>query len=250
MAWIYDPERQTIVDSNWSEFEKNIHAGPKKAAPTVEENRANMRRATAREGLLAAAGVPLPHLTVHERVASGRPVHETEAETQKRATDTARAYSMAIAQAGGIPEFESLIDEEVIRIYPDEEEIDIDRPVDDRPVDDRPVDDRPIDERIVDDRDNALDRSRLSFGLLPYSFQHPYAADSYSVPHMQTGGLWEGLGAEYQPGTVEGLGLLAGDAYAPYSPLRQGLLSARPSFMGTPRGFTNINFKGGLGGKT
>ena len=38
-------------------------------------------------------------------------------------------------------------------------------------------------------------------------FQHPYAADSYTVPHMQTGAEWEGLGAEYQPGTVEGLGL-------------------------------------------
>ena len=82
------------------------------------------------------------------------------------------------------------------------------------------------------------------------AFQHPYAADPYKVPHMETGGLWEGLGAEYQPGTVEGLGLLAGKAYAPYEPLRQGLLNARPSFMGTPSGFEPINFEGGLSGET
>jgi len=83
-------------------------------------------------------------------------------------------------------------------------------------------------------------------------FVHPYAADPYRVPRMQTGPGWEGLGAEYQPGTVEGLGLLAGRAYAPYTPLRQGLLNARPSFMGTPRGFTPMDFKGGLdlGGDT
>jgi len=82
------------------------------------------------------------------------------------------------------------------------------------------------------------------------AFVHPYAADPYTVPHMQTGGLWEGLGAEYQPGTVEGLGLIAGDAYAPYEPLARGLLDARPSFMGTPKGFTPMNFKGGLEGST
>ena len=82
------------------------------------------------------------------------------------------------------------------------------------------------------------------------AFQHPYAADPYTVPHMQTGAGWEGLGAEYQPGTVEGLGLLAGDAYAPYEPLGKSLLDARPSFMGTPKGFTPMNFKGGLEGST
>ena len=82
------------------------------------------------------------------------------------------------------------------------------------------------------------------------AFQHPYAADPYTVPHMQTGGLWEGLGAEYQPGTVEGLGLIAGDAYAPYEPLARGLLDASPSFMGTPSGFEPINFEGGLSGET
>jgi len=73
-----------------------------------------------------------------------------------------------------------------------------------------------------------------------------YYARPYSIPRMQTGAGWEGLGAEYQPGTVEGLGLLAGKAYAPYEPLRTGLLNARPSFMGTPSGFTPMDFKGGL----
>jgi len=82
------------------------------------------------------------------------------------------------------------------------------------------------------------------------AFQHPYAADPYTVPHMQTGAGWEGLGAEYQPGTVEGLGLIAGDAYAPYEPLARGLLDASPSFMGTPSGFEPINFEGGLSGET
>ena len=82
------------------------------------------------------------------------------------------------------------------------------------------------------------------------AFVHPYAADPYTVPHMQTGAGWEGLGAEYQPGTVEGLGLIAGDAYAPYEPLARGLLDARPDFMGTPSQFTPIDFKGGLGGDT
>jgi hypothetical protein len=80
--------------------------------------------------------------------------------------------------------------------------------------------------------------------------ESPYYAEDYTVPHMQTGAGWEGLGAEYQPGTVEGLGLLAGDAYAPYEPLGKSLLDARPSFMGTPKGFTPMNFKGGLEGST
>ena len=95
--------------------------------------------------------------------------------------------------------------------------------------------------KYFSDLNNTLNRTQGTS-----AFQHPYAADPYTVPHMQTGGLWEGLGAEYQPGTVEGLGLLAGRAYAPYTPLRQGLLNARPSFMGTPRGFTPMDFKGGL----
>jgi len=97
--------------------------------------------------------------------------------------------------------------------------------------------------KYFSDLNNTLNRTQGTS-----AFQHPYAADPYTVPHMQTGGLWEGLGAEYQPGTVEGLGLLAGRAYAPYEPLRQGLLNARPDFMGTPSQFTPIDFEGGLGG--
>ena len=82
--------------------------------------------------------------------------------------------------------------------------------------------------------------------------QHPYYAEDYTVPHMQTGPEWEGLGAEYQPGTVEGLSLLAGDPYTGYQPMDRGLLGAQPSFMGTPSGFTPMDFKGGLdlGGDT
>ena len=82
------------------------------------------------------------------------------------------------------------------------------------------------------------------------AFQHPYAADPYTVPHMQTGAGWEGLGAEYQPGTVEGLGLIAGDAYAPYEPLARGLLDASPSFMGTGGAFGIQPFELGLDGAT
>ena len=80
------------------------------------------------------------------------------------------------------------------------------------------------------------------------AFQHPYSADPYTVPHMQTGAGWEGLGAEYQPGTVEGLGLIAGDAYAPYEPLARGLLDASPSFMGTGGAFGTQPFELGLSG--
>ena len=72
-----------------------------------------------------------------------------------------------------------------------------------------------------------------------------YYARPYSIPRMQTGAGWEGLGAEYQPGTVEGLGLLAGKAHAPYEPLRTGLLDAKPGFMGTPAGFKPMDFSGG-----
>ena len=82
------------------------------------------------------------------------------------------------------------------------------------------------------------------------AFQHPYAADPYTVPHMQTGAGWEGLGAEYQPGTVEGLGLLAGGVYAPYTQLGQGMLGAQPSFMAPTNGLLSNPFRIGLAGTT
>ena len=44
----------------------------KAAEDEIKRNKANMRRATVREGLLAEAGVPFPHLDVHDRVASGK----------------------------------------------------------------------------------------------------------------------------------------------------------------------------------
>ena len=74
----------------------------------------------------------------------------------------------------------------------------------------------------------------------------PYYAEDYTVPHMQTGAGWEGLGAEYQPGTVEGLGLLAGDPYTGYQPMDAGLLGAAPSF--TPTGGVFNEMHGNLGG--
>ena len=70
----------------------------------------------------------------------------------------------------------------------------------------------------------------------------------YTVPHMQTGGAWEGLGAEYQPGTVEGLNLLAGDPYTGYQSMDQGLLGARPSYAATPGSWGTNPFQLGLAG--
>ena len=91
------------------------------ASKSVKENQAAMRRATAREGLLAEAGVPFPHLTIHKRVAAGKTSRETPAERQTRATKTAGATSMAIAKAGGIKGFEKKIDERVKEIEKKEE---------------------------------------------------------------------------------------------------------------------------------
>jgi hypothetical protein len=85
----------------------------KAASKSVKENQAAMRRATAREGLLAEAGVPFPHLTIHKRVAAGKTSRETPAERKTRATKTAGATSMAIAKAGGIKKWNEKIDERV-----------------------------------------------------------------------------------------------------------------------------------------
>jgi hypothetical protein len=82
----------------------------KAAEDEIKRNKANMRRATVREGLLAEAGVQFPHLTVHDRVASGKGIWETDEEREARATQTARATSMAIAKAGGIKEWNEKID--------------------------------------------------------------------------------------------------------------------------------------------
>ena len=85
----------------------------KAASKSVKENQAAMRRATAREGLLAEAGVPFPHLTIHQRVAAGKTSRETPTERKKRATKGAAATSMAIAKAGGIKKWNEKIDERV-----------------------------------------------------------------------------------------------------------------------------------------
>jgi len=105
-----------------------------------------------------------------------------------------------------------------------------------------------LDYGITDlDEGGLLGTSGGTFGTGTAS---PYYADAYSVPGMQTGGLWEGLGAEYQPGTVEGLGLLAGDVYAPYTQLGQGMLGAQPSFMAPTNGLLSNPFRIGLAGTT
>ena len=100
---------------------------------------------------------------------------------------------------------------------------------------------------VMDDTGGLLGASGDTFGTGTAS---PYYAQDYSIPHMQTGGLWEGLGAEYQPGTVEGLGLLAGDVYAPYTQLGQGMLGAQPSFMAPTNGLLGNPFRIGLAGTT
>ena len=105
-----------------------------------------------------------------------------------------------------------------------------------------------LDYGITDlDEGGLLGTSGGTFGTGTAS---PYYAQDYSIPHMQTGGLWEGLGAEYQPGTVEGLGLLAGDVYAPYTQLGQGMLGAQPSFMAPTNGLLSNPFRIGLAGTT
>ena len=105
-----------------------------------------------------------------------------------------------------------------------------------------------LDYGITDlDEGGLLGTSGGTFGTGTAS---PYYAQDYSIPHMQTGGLWEGLGAEYQPGTVEGLGLLAGGVYAPYTQLGQGMLGAQPSFMAPTNGLLSNPFRIGLAGTT
>jgi len=84
----------------------------------------------------------------------------------------------------------------------------------------------------------------------PGSLNAIYTADPYTVPHMQTGGAWEGLGAEYQPGTVEGLNLLAGDPYTGYQSMDQGLLGQAPSYAATPGSWGTNPFQLGLEGST
>jgi hypothetical protein len=104
----------------------------------------------------------------------------------------------------------------------------------------------------TDQRDiNLLTGYGLLSGNNKFSsaFQHPYAGSDYSIPDMQTGGSWEGLGAEYQPGTVEGLGLLASD-YGGYSPMAKSALSATPSYMQPTGGLLGKTWQMGLSGDT
>ena len=99
-----------------------------------------------------------------------------------------------------------------------------------------------------------VDEGRVNMGVLDGTFgtgtASPYYADAYSVPGMQTGGLWEGLGAEYQPGTTQGLGLLAGDPYTGYQQMAQGMLGAQPSYMAPTNGLLGGPFRFGLSGTT
>ena len=105
-----------------------------------------------------------------------------------------------------------------------------------------------LDYGITDlDEGGLLGTSGGTFGTGTAS---PYYADAYSVPSMQTGGLWEGLGAEYQPGTTQGLGLLAGDPYTGYQQMAQGMLGAQPSYMAPTNGILGGPFRFGLSGTT
>ena len=105
-----------------------------------------------------------------------------------------------------------------------------------------------LDYGITDlDEGGLLGTSGGTFGAGTAS---PYYADAYSVPSMQTGGLWEGLGAEYQPGTIQGLSLLAGDPYTGYQQMAQGMLGAQPSYMAPTNGILGGPFRFGLSGTT
>ena len=105
-----------------------------------------------------------------------------------------------------------------------------------------------LDYGITDlDEGGLLGASGGTFGAGTAS---PYYADAYSVPSMQTGGLWEGLGAEYQPGTIQGLSLLAGDPYTGYQQMAQGMLGAQPSYMAPTNGILGGPFRFGLSGTT
>jgi hypothetical protein len=146
--------------------------------------------------LLAEAGVPFPHLTVHDRVASGKGLRESDEERQTRATQTARATSMAIAKAGGIKEWNEKIDKILDEDTPDE-----DIPVDDDNGGTKKkkkkkviTKDKPI---VIKDReDTSRDRVRLTPQMTGGS---EYLATDYNRPGFQD---WSDLEPPNMPGLL------------------------------------------------
>ena len=71
---------------------------------------------------------------------------------------------------------------------------------------------------VVDTRTGTL--RRIPFGMASLAqrtaWTHPMSMLDYETPSMQAGGLWEGIGAEYQPGTTQGLGLISEALRTPY----------------------------------
>mgnify|MGYP005819080593 CR=1 FL=1 len=86
---------------------------------------------------------------------------------------------------------------------------------------------------VVDTRTGTL--RRIPFGAARLAqrpaWTHPMSLLDYETPSMQTGGLWEGLGAEYQPGTVEGLGLISQALRTPYQ--MPAMSDIPPGWMGS-----------------
>ena len=212
----------------------------KAAEDEIERNKANMRRATVREGLLAEAGVPFPHLTVHDRVASGKGLRESDEERQTRATQTARATSMAIAKAGGIKEWNEKIDKILDEDTPDE-----DIPVDDDNGGTKKkkkkkviTKDKPI---VIKDReDTSRDRVRLTPQMTGGS---EYLATDYNRPGFQD---WSDLEPPNMPGLLGsakaqqdllGSGLKAYQTWAqpaiPYQPPVGPTYATRASLLGS-----------------
>ena len=211
----------------------------KAAEDEIARNEANMRRATVREGLLAEAGVPFPHLTVHDRVASGKGIWETDEERQARATQTARATSMAIAEAGGIKEWNKKIDE-IVRETEKKEDPDEDIPIDDGTKKKKKVitKDKPI---VIKERgDTSRDRVRLTPQMTGGS---EYLATDYNRPAFQD---WSDLEPPNMPGLLGsakaqqdllGSGLKAYQTWAqpaiPYQPPVGPTYATRASLLGS-----------------
>ena len=165
------------------------------ASKSVKENQAAMRRATAREGLLAEAGVPFPHLTIHKRVAAGKTSRETPAERQERATKGAAATSMAIAEAGGIKEWNKKIDE-IVRETEKKEDPDDDGGKKKRP---KVKKEKPIvikDKGVLEDEDKSRGRVKLTPKMTGGS---EYLATDYDRPGLLD---WSDLAPPEMPGTL------------------------------------------------
>ena len=196
----------------------------KEAEDQIARNQANMRRATVREGLLAEAGVPFPHLTVHDRVASGKGIWETDEERQARATQTARATSMAIAEAGGIKEWNEKIDE-IVRETEKKEDPDDGGGKKKRSTVKK---EKPIvikDKDVLEDEDTSRGRVRLTPQMTGGS---EYLATDYDRPAFQD---WSYLEPPNMPrllGSAKAQQDLLGSGRAAYQPWAQPAIEYQP----------------------